>query len=660
MGVFYITCAALFPIVSIATSSLFVPSTPLNSIAFKTSETMIAVASTGGKLTFYDVGAPQSGLLQSFDETGEIFFLSWNRFIWDVLAVVTSDRRIIVRKFADAQALTSFQSVLIKHPLPVTCADFDLTTGTALAVGSSAGFVDLYTVSFDNVVGVSHIALNAESDRSHRWYLGCHVSFIWWLSATDLVAGCADGTVKFLGTSQTVPSSTINFETPLPVPYSTTLFKVTPSNSHLVAYFNGRMHITNLSTRQQVPAFEIRPFRSPKTQYRKDSPVLGLDANNEVVVLRSHDGVIVYDLSGLVAGTVATTRWINDLTLTDLLTTQGASFAWSVVRTAVNDNIPFVNVNKTAGTIEFFACWPNAARADQIGDLRDVSCGPEPPVITLEITLPFSISAIKGEFSVRSVGKLPAHDCSALKGPIAEWGSEQSSQWLRVTPADTSNYAVTSCPTVSDTPQNIQISTVDACKAACTNRPECNMVYVKKFKDSAEIEICTFHRCQDPSVVPRPGSAEEEVWTVTTPSRFWKLDKTKFLENFGGYVAFGTMDTVIYGGCQSANGLIAMGSAQVVTVPQTNTGDSSVIRFQVSQYNAEAVVRIEALKLDIYMDYAPFSKYIEEPISPPGGYMVPEGGSLNGGPRGPIALIPAGTAVITTLADRSIGSINIS
>jgi hypothetical protein len=120
------------------------------------------------------------------------------------------------------------------------------------------------------------------------------------------------------------------------------------------------------------------------------------------------------------------------------------------------------------------------------------------------------------------------------------------------------------------------------------------------------------------------------------------------------------MDTVIYGGCQSANGLIATGSAQVVTVPQTNTGDSSVIRFQVSQYNAEAVVRIEALKLDIYMDYAPFSKYIEEPISPPGGYMVPEGGSLNGGPRGPIALIPAGTAVITTLADRSIGSINIS
>jgi hypothetical protein len=157
--------------------------------------------------------------------------------------------------------------------------------------------------------------------------------------------------------------------------------------------------------------------------------------------------------------------------------------------------------------------------------------------------------------------------------------------------------------------------------------------------------------------VPTPDDEREEIWGLSSSSRFWDSDTTRLVDRYGGYVAFGTLDSVIYGGCQ--NGLIPTNSSISVNIPETASRES-VLRFEVSQYNSQAIVRIQNISIDVFVDFADYTAYIEEPVSSPGGFLVPELGGLAGGPRGPIALTPDGSGVITTLRDRTVGKIIIA
>jgi hypothetical protein len=83
-----------------------------------------------------------------------------------------------------------------------------------------------------------------------------------------------------------------------------------------------------------------------------------------------------------------------------------------------------------------------------------------------------------------------------------------------------------------------------------------------------------------------------------------------------------------------------------------------VLRFQVSQYNAEPTIRIFNLQLQFMTRYVPYKQFIEVPNSPPGGYFVTSPDPA-GAPTGPVVFSPDGSFIFTTSMNNSIISFSV-
>ena len=646
--------------ITIPASGDYTPPTPSNVFAYQPNSTVVAVGGIGGSLTFFDSANATRGQIASYPQGPlDVISLAWSPVARNVLASVSADNRVAIRKFVNNSTLASTQTFSIQHHHPLLTCSWDLDTGSRLLLGTATGFIDEYNVSFAGLSGTFDTPIDSVRGRTMRWFAGCYVSYILSYNSTHVMAGCREGQLKYFDRNSSIPTNTISFVVPVPVAYKPAFFSA----------FRGVLRVLFLDTVYGVDYvgqaimdhFEIHPYRIPSSVNGHDI-VLSFDATWEQLVVRTQAAIVQYDMWGIFGDHVPINRWVTNVSLSDLIG-MGAKVSWSVRTLSQADYNPFVEVDASIGAIDVAACWTAEASFNQANDKRNVVCVGEPPVVTIDVQLPFAYSIVRGNFSMQSLGTIPAQDCSALKGPITEWDATQRSQWIKG--ANTSSVDISICPRVSDTPISRAYWSVADCKAECLNRPECNMISVivsatplgnALLPDEGRmIDTCNFHRCPSPNQAPAPPNGVSEVWTLTTASRYWMYDKTKPLNNAGGYVACGTPSAVLYGGCGSPDGLIPSNSTSDISLPDSPINPmESVVRFQVSQYNAEARVRISDLRLDFYVPYAEYRSYTEESNSPPGGNWLATS-ALTGGPQGPILLTPDGTGLITTMGNTSIG-----
>ena len=572
----------------------FVPSKPVTVLSVEKSTGILAVGSLDGSLILYDSSQPGSAELASYSTgSGVVTDIKWNPAYSNIVATVTSENAVVIRRFDDA-AMSSTQTVTLEHTFPVRACDWDQLTGTKLLVGSARGFVDEYVVSFLGISGASHRHLSSSTDRTGRWFTDCEVSFVYRVSTTEIVAGCPSGKVTIFSTTQQAPLHTYQLAKSSSFPSPAALYR--PANGYVIAYFDGHVFIVNGLSGVLDSSFAVRPVKGP--QSLAPTHVLSFDlsflVNNspDKMAIRTTEGVAIFDLAVISAGS-----WINDQTLSDLVGL-GAQISWSTLVQANPSNAPYVDI--FSEYIDVAPCFP-----------KDCTAG-VPPAIAIEIVLPVAVSKIRGSFKIGSVGTVPATDCTAAKAPISQWTSNQQSQWTRV--VATSPSVVDTCTAVPGDWKTI--STVRDCKSSCRGSPECNsiMIYLPdaqpnfQLKDDRIVTSCEHFRCSDPSRPQTAATGNSEIWTLSRPS--------PTTQAFGGYVAFGTEEQVLHGGCAAADGVVRADT--VVTVPETIlSGDQSILRFQVSQYNANAVVRLKNLLFDMYLPYAEMTSFIPEPSGGP-------------------------------------------
>ena len=633
-------------------ATCFTPASVAFSLSFSPRPSIISVGGSGGLLSFYDLDNPGYGALSTYNiGDGDVVALRWNPVFSDVLASISEPNRLIVHKFSDLDLMISTQAQLLRHPEPLLSCDWDPVSGTDMFVGTSAGFVYQYVVSFPGISSPSYTSIEYDSGAISSWFVGCPVTFVYRYNSASTIAGCDGGFLYTLNSGSNSYTSSLNL--PRPVISPEALYKGV--DQRVVALIDHTVYVIDLNMFQIEYSFSISPIEAPLSSGDVlSSDIYGSNLNS--LAVRTTDGVAIYDLSLILTNHLAGHWSPQPLSLTELIA-DGASVSTTVIRQSEADNHPYTNVDPMIGYIEFTPCWNFAAQRNPLGDKSDTTCGSIPPVVAVEIFLPFSFTALRGSFDMISIGDLPGSDCAGMQGPISEWTANQASEWMKSLP--TSSHSNSPCPLVADIPRSGPlITTVAECKSACYLRPECNMIFVS-FDSKGTVEICNFHRCPSPNTPPAPQSAFTEIWTLITSDRSWTSSQNRVLTTYGGYVAFGTQKSVIHGGCSAMNGLIATSSPTHVVITQVGFPEpESVLRFQVSQYNAEPTIRIFNLQLEFLMPHVPFTKFFEVPNSPPGGYYLSTP-DPRGAPSGPIVFSPDGAQIFTTSGDNSIISLSV-
>jgi hypothetical protein len=644
----------------------YTPPDPVYSIGVHPSLNIAAIGTTQGILSIIKTDDLSESEIKSFGiGHGPILYLEWNLVHTDTLAFITADSRVNIRRFNDLTSFTSDQSILLRHPLRVLSLCWDTTTQEALLVGTQEGYVDEYVVTFPDSPGPSETSINAESDRTNRWFIGCRVSFIYKPSSSMIVAGCEEGKIWYISKVQSSgPSDSVTLPRSTFLPTPRAMYR--RAKGYFIALFDNIVYVFDAVDLQEGSRFRIRPRPGPNASDYGDNRILGMDvsftANVDLdkLFVRTSDGVVQYDLDGIINKAVPTFSWLNNTSLLDLMGDRNAEILWSTTTLGDPSNDPVAEYNSTTGDLDVSACRTPDAFFKMNQNKTDVVCDQETPVVTVDLVLPFAIIYLEGQFDVRSLGTIPAMDCTAMKAPITSWdvGVKQVNQWTRVMPSTRVFQNDAACPLIQDTPSSQAIKTVDGCKTACLLRPECNMIFVRVRGDirdnldrpdeEREIEICTFHRCLTPEHAPVPSTMFTEIWTMTSGSRSWVAERYKPINQFGGFVAFGTDDLVIHGGCVATDGLIPTNSSVTVQLTPTyfSPAGESVLRFQISQYNAEAKVRVSNVSLNMLVNYTMYEQFYEEPSSGPGGYYFADP-SVTGSPRGPIAVTSSGVLITT-------------
>lgn len=594
--------------------------------------------------------------------SSEVIESKWNPLLTSVLATVCEENRLVVRRFSDMSTLASTQSQLLRHPQPLLSVSWDGSSGTRLVVGTALGSVEVFTASFEGISGASNTGIHPIADRVSQWFIGCRTSFVYYVSSTQIIAGCDEGELWSISVTEPKPVANITLPSSSADPSPRALF--VEARGYVVSFFENTVHVIDAVNFELVKSFKIRPARGHYYSNLGEKRVLSIavsfhsNANLDKLIVRTTEGVIFYDLTGILDESIPTSSWLNDTSLSDLITVHGGQLISSVLRYGDLTNDPSVELNTTTGSLDVTACR-NAEAVYKINEEKtDVHCTFGTPLVGVDIVLPFSFSHLEGEFKLKSTGAIPATDCSAMKAPIIDWSADQKNQWVYVMPSTRIALNHATCPAISDTPMSGPAWTLEECKQACVDRPECNMVYVKYRSDiPGAVEVCTFHRCESPENAPAPSARFEEIWTLTSAYRSWVRDRSKPLLSYNGYVAFGTEERVIHGGCAGPNGLIPTGNGLTVpVVPTSFAGEgSSVLRVHVSQYNAEAHVRLSEFSLNILKNYTDYASFYEEPSSAAGGYLIAIP-LERGGPNGPVAWTSRG--VLITTSDTSVALIN--
>ena len=634
----------------------YIPAEAVNAFAMHPTDDILAAGTITGNLLLLSTSSSTVTEIATIavGSKGVIGRMAWGPSSSHIALLIVYDHVEILHFSNLVTGEVDLTSVLL-HTFPVSAIGW-FPAGTVVLVGTANGYIDKYTLT-----GLSVIL---ESSRDFRRFVGCEVTFLYPLTAS-YIYGCRSGRVGLYALASSTPTTVIELSS-VQLRTSHAIFQ--PAGNYIVAMIKDEVFIVSVSDLSIYKQFTVYPYRLPRVRNSDrvmDFAVFVETGSPITLAVRTADGVFIYDMVAPSLGS-----WVTGLSLADMRAS--GSFVWSTVSTGWDSDpsdpqIRYDDVEDADGTIDFLPCWNAEAEFKQIGDKSQVICSStlgdtdsfSSPAISLDIWLTgYEFTKVRGTFSFKSMGSLPAMDCSFNKVPLSNWDSDQRNIWIQQLGVATT--LLTECPRMTD---STIVQNVADCKSACEARPECNTIFVKKTDTSdyfyvadsdRMIDVCNLHRCPDPREPPKAPNAKFEIWSFVSSERSWAVGSDLDNRFYGGYVAFGTAQQVIHGGCAAVEGLILPDVLTVVTIPETELRlPSSVLKFQVSQYNAEARVRLQDVLFDIYMPYPDHVFYIEEPFTSPGNYLYREAMHA-GGARAPIVYTSDGNNLILTRRDTSL------
>jgi hypothetical protein len=554
-------------------------------------------------------------------------------------------KKIFIINFS-SDSFTLGQTMTLTHAYPIEFVSWNtpaLGTNPNIAIGTRAGILDEYPVSFPATGTVSGIS---ESARLNRWFVGCPITYTAYVGADTIVAGCSTGYVYWFSSSGHNMIGYLKLDL-APSDVAITLFRI--AGNYLVCVLDLHVYIVDLISKTVTNGVSILPYVTPLSPYRAERTIRAISVyadpiskKPKTLITRTTESVIQYDLTSVMSGTFQ--PWKTGISVGDLVNLQSVLIRDSTMRRVSPDNDPYVSVVASEGAIDFVPCNTEDAQHAQVGDMTNIVCYHEPqtssisPVVSLEIYLKNPFTKIRGSFKLQSSGYLPGRDCPPGRTPITTWANDQQSHWSIVT-GSPGNPPISSCPLVANPWITSPGNSLSTCKNACMNDLTCNLIVTDKASSFCQLRVC-----DSPGVPPAPIDGFD-LWVLARPQ-----DASS--PSYAGYVAFGTHDTVLYGGCRSPNGLIptsASGSFSTISIPETEFHSlQSVLRIQVSQYSADARIRLSGLSLDLYSPYLTPTATIAEPSNMPGEFLLPIKDPRPGNVDVPMTLNPAGTVVITT------------
>jgi len=625
-----------------------------NRVLTNTPEVILVVGGNSGAIAFYNIKTAIPTKLRDMtigtDNIRFVDYLATSNY----LAIGTSNFKMLtIINFSSLNSFVLGQTMTLVHTYPIESFTWNNAYQGMypnIAIGTRVGILDEYQIVFPSSTPISSIP---ESARINRWFVGCPITFVAYTTSTTILAGCSTGSIYWFS-SQTNPNSPISSLDLDLSPSEVTIALYSLSGNYLVCLLDLQVYIIALSSNTVVSDFSILPFITPISPNRAERSVRAISVitdtatnNPKTLIVRTTESIIQYDLTDIMSG--AHDWWEHNLSVTDL-TGNGRAILIkdNAMRLVTPDNDPYITVGTDQGVIDFVPCYNQAAKEVQVGDMTSVTCYPDSltspstssiiPVVSLEIHLRRPFTKVSGSFRLQSVGIMPGQDCPLGKTPITFWSDDQQSHWSLVGSAG-SGGPISSCPPVLEQWRKSPIQTLSECKDACMRDLTCNLIVL-----DSDSTFCQLRACASPSTPPAPVSGIE-MWVLSRPEDF----STPL---YGGYVAFGTHDKVLYGGCQSPNGLIpseSSGTFATVNIPLAEFDNlQNVIRFQASQYSADARIRLSNLQLDLYSPYLTPVAMIAEPASMPGEFLLPVRDPRPGNANVPLALSPDGSVVITT------------
>ena len=619
---------------------------------------VLVIGGDGGAVSFWDIQVDPPVLIKTFSVSTKKVSITKYNTVNDYLAVVSPSTKLTIYSFSNVAGFVPGATLVLQNMYPIDAVSWNQAAFPAtphIAIGSRTGVVDEYLVTMPSTLTAQALT-NLNINR--RWFVACPVNYLSYIDTTTLIVGCSTGQVTWLESSPSVPPSStpvapvssINIKTPQSA-FVIALYK--KSGLFLVAVLELTVYIIDIATKSVYRTVDILPYVTPLSPNRAERVIRSVSTYTNPVtnkptslVVRTTESILQFDLTSTLVGPV--NFWNTGISVADLISSQTLLYHSNPVRLVTPDNSPYVDVSIADQAIDFVPCYNAAAQAAQVGDLSNIFCvnGPlnisqsasDVPIVSLDITLSYPFTKIRGSFKLQSTGTLPAQDCSLGKQPIPSWYSDQQSTWSLLAPATTPTGTLSSiCQPISFWPTEPTTS-LAACKNACMQNFSCNLIRFKSDSNLCELRKCTAR--------PSPGIVPPAVGFVT-----WFLSSRPQLSTsfYGGYVAFGTASKVVYGGCQSPNGLIPTDTAVTITIPETDIGSlESVVRIQVSQYTADARVRLTQMNLDVYSPYLSPKLAIAEPANMPGEFIYPIRDPRPGTNDAPLILSPDGTIAITT------------
>ena len=615
------------------------------------SQHVVVVGGEGGAVAFWDILPDPPVLINSFSvSTSTISLLKYNS-VNDLFAVVSPSTKLTIYGFSNLVGFVPGANLVLQNMYPIDAMAWNLAALPSIpriAIGTRSGIVDEYPVTMPSTTA-------ALANIYRRWFVGCPINFLSYIDATNMVVGCSTGDIKWVQSSTTAPPSSTPFS-----PITSRSLKTPPSDyiiaryqksgNYLVAIMELTVYIIDLISKSVFRSVDILPYVTPLSPNRAERNIRSISTFTDPVsnkptslVIRTTESILQFDLTSTMSGSV--NFWKSGLNVTNLISTQSLLYHSNPVRIVTPDNSPYVDVSVTDGALDFVPCYNAAAQAAQVGDLSDIFCVTGPlnvsqsasdiPIVSFDITLNSPFSKISGSFNLQSTGTFPAQDCSLNKQPIPSWYSDQQSSWSLLKPSNSGQQLSSVCTAIQFWPAN-PISNLGECRNACTKTFSCNLVMYASTS-------CTLFACSSrPPTAAIPSASGLSAWYLSFRDQL----STSF---YGGYVAFGTADLVVYGGCQSPNGLIPTDSPITITIPETDLGSlQSVIRIQTSQYTADARVRLSQLNINLFSPYLQPLKSIAEPANMPGEFIYPIRDPRPGTNDAPVVISPNGLIAITT------------
>ncbi|EER17684.1 hypothetical protein Pmar_PMAR023605 [Perkinsus marinus ATCC 50983] len=366
---------------------------------------------------------------------------------------------------------------------------------------------------------------------------------------------------------------------------------------------------------------------------------MSLSSDLEWLAVRAVDFVFVYDTNETLSSEHHPEFW--DVLNGSRLLTEGSS-SWYVVEAGSAGNAPFAGINPVDGSVSFYPCWPSpdADRRSTIENISELTCASSSaaPTIALDVVLPWEFTAIRGSYTVSSIGAIPAEDCRSGQLPVTDWISAPGWKWTLVR---TFSMAVSSdcSPLDGGGSPGSQLITLKQCLDICVSLGHssrvCNVVNALPKLGTVGFDrlvtVCDLRHCDDVTALRLQATTNNstdgkafEVWGRYNGSAFG-----------GGYTAFGTPDRVVYGGCSVPGGKVPHGSAggalMVLNETIFRSHPSNRLRFQVAQSNAEERVMIHSIRLELLRQRPQPVRVIRDPLVSSSGDSEVDANSRRGG-----------------------------